>query len=297
MDFKTLTLADKDQITPLFQAWNHYENAESSFANLFIWRKFMNLQFCVMDGAVYLLVERKSKHTAFMPMAVPDEPLDRHVENIVAHFRENGWEFIAFCTEQQVNSLVNGKFGSQLAFRELMQSNEYIYDAQSLRTLSGKTYQKKRNHINHFLKNYGDRIEYQEFRPEHADECLSLYDTWLEHSASSDHAAYERDSVVDALMNFEYLGLTGAIVRLSGKLEAFTLGERLTGDMALIHIEKANRDIIGLYAFINQQFLLNAFPDVSYVNREEDLGLEGLRKAKMSYYPIRFIRKYEVKLK
>ena len=82
---------------------------------------------------------------------------------------------------------------------------------------------------------------------------------------------------------------------IDNKLEAFTIGELLNPNMALIHIEKANPDIRGLYPFINQQFLVNEFSQVEFVNREEDLGIPGLRKAKLSYHPIRFVEKYTVK--
>jgi len=82
---------------------------------------------------------------------------------------------------------------------------------------------------------------------------------------------------------------------VDGKLEAFSLGEYLNSNMALIHVEKANPDIRGLYPFINQQFLVSEFSDVEFVNREEDMGIEGLRKAKLSYHPIRFVEKYSVK--
>ena len=82
---------------------------------------------------------------------------------------------------------------------------------------------------------------------------------------------------------------------IDGKLEAFTMGEYINPNMALIHIEKANPMIRGLYPYINQQFLVNEFSDVEFVNREEDLGIEGLRKAKLSYHPVKFIEKYTVR--
>jgi len=84
-------------------------------------------------------------------------------------------------------------------------------------------------------------------------------------------------------------------IYIDGRLEAFTMGELLNKNMALVHIEKANPDIRGLYPYINQQFVLNEFKNVEFVNREEDLGIEGLRKAKLSYHPCRFVEKYTVK--
>ena len=93
------------------------------------------------------------------------------------------------------------------------------------------------------------------------------------------------------------LGNASAVcgIFIDGKLEAFTMGEYINPNMALIHIEKANPMIRGLYPYINQQFLVNEFSDVEFVNREEDLGIEGLRKAKLSYHPVKFIEKYTVR--
>ena len=86
-------------------------------------------------------------------------------------------------------------------------------------------------------------------------------------------------------------------IYVDGALEAFSIGEKLKPNMALIHIEKANPEIRGLYPYINQKFLVDEFPDVEFVNREEDLGIEGLRKAKLSYHPVRFAEKYTVREK
>ncbi|RDC49395.1 DUF2156 domain-containing protein, partial [Acinetobacter sp. RIT592] len=96
--------------------------------------------------------------------------------------------------------------------------------------------------------------------------------------------------------NYEKLKDTLKIsgIYIDSKLEAFSIGEMLNDNMAVIHVEKANADIRGLYPYINQQFLLNEFSDVEFVNREEDLGIEGLRKAKLSYHPVKFAEKYTV---
>ena len=104
-------------------------------------------------------------------------------------------------------------------------------------------------------------------------------------------------SIKEVFENYEKLkdNVKIAGVYIDNKLEAFTIGEKINENIALIHIEKANQNIKGLYQYINQQFLLNEFPNVKYVNREEDLGLDGLREAKLSYHPCKFIEKYSIK--
>ncbi|HBF3608456.1 TPA: DUF2156 domain-containing protein, partial [Clostridioides difficile] len=167
--------------------------------------------------------------------------------------------------------------------------------------LAGKKNQKKRNHINYFLKEYAGRYEAKLLDKENFDECLVLMKEWESNK--------EENNEFDESMDDELIGIKKIFnhydilkdkvkvfgVYVDGKLEAFSIGELLNPNMALIHIEKANPDIRGLYPFINQQFLVSEFKDVEFVNREEDLGIEGLRKAKLSYHPCRFVEKYSVR--
>ena len=170
-----------------------------------------------------------------------------------------------------------------------------------MRTLAGRKNQKKRNHINYFLKEYEGRFEYRLLDKDDFEDCLNVTKEWA--------ANKEENDEYDEGMDEELIGINKVFndyeilkdkVKIAGiyidnKLEAFTIGELLNPNMALIHIEKANPDIRGLYPFINQQFLVNEFSEVEFVNREEDLGIPGLRKAKLSYHPIRFVEKFTVK--
>ena len=179
---------------------------------------------------------------------------------------------------------------------------EYIYDAESLRTLSGRKNKKKRNHVNTFLNLYKNRYEYKLLEKENFEECLELIDRWeqnKENIESSGHKELDEEilSIKEVFENYEKLkdNVKIAGVYIDNKLEAFTIGEKIIENIALIHIEKANQNINGLYQYINQQFFLNEFPNVKYVNREEDLGIDGLREAKLSYHPCKFIEKYSIK--
>ena len=178
---------------------------------------------------------------------------------------------------------------------------DYVYDGESMRELKGRKNVKKRNHINYFIKEYEGRYEYRLLDEEDFDACLALVQEWTSNK--------EENGQIDEEMEEELIGIKKlfenysvlkdklkiAGIFIDGKLEAFTMGEYINPDMALIHIEKANPSIRGLYPFINQQFLVHEFSDVEFVNREEDLGIEGLRKAKLSYHPVRFVEKYTVR--
>ncbi|MDL0218599.1 phosphatidylglycerol lysyltransferase domain-containing protein, partial [Clostridioides difficile] len=201
----------------------------------------------------------------------------------------------------EVVEFLKEKYPGRFEYIEERDLFDYIYDAESLRTLAGKKNQKKRNHINYFLKEYAGRYEAKLLDKENFDECLVLMKEWESNK--------EENNEFDESMDDELIGIKKIFnhydilkdkvkvfgVYVDGKLEAFSIGELLNPNMALIHIEKANPDIRGLYPFINQQFLVSEFKDVEFVNREEDLGIEGLRKAKLSYHPCRFVEKYSVR--
>lgn len=175
---------------------------------------------------------------------------------------------------------------------------DYVYDAEKLRTLSGKKYHKKKNHINAFLKEYEGRYKARMLDFSDADMIMECVMAWHERKDSED--PYRRDE--QELKGLEYVlrectmlpcKMFGVFV--DGRLEAFTLGTYDSATKtAFIHVEKANQQIRGLYPFINQQFLAAAFPEAERVNREDDMGLEGLRTAKLSYHPVELVKKHTI---
>ncbi len=172
-------------------------------------------------------------------------------------------------------------------------SHDYFYEAEKLRTLSGRKYHSKKNHYNSFLKEYGDRFEYRRLGCKDFPEAIALMERWAEDKEKDQHLVGERLAVEKVFKNYPKLTETkvGGIY-IDNNLEAFTFGELLNPDTVVVHVEKANPEIRGLYTAINKLFLENEFPDVEFVNREEDLGLEGLRQAKLSYKPIKLVEKY-----
>ncbi|MPM38567.1 hypothetical protein SDC9_85196 [bioreactor metagenome] len=135
--------------------------------------------------------------------------------------------------------------------------------------------------------------EYKKLEPSMVRKCMEVYDEWKEgKDLSPEEFSNERRSVSLALENMEALGLTGGAILIDDAIKAFSIGERIREDVHLIHIEKADADINGLYTMINQQYILHECKDVEFINREEDMGVEGMRKAKRSYYPEYMVKKY-----
>ena len=176
-------------------------------------------------------------------------------------------------------------------------NSDYVYLAKDLISLSGNRYHRKKNHFNQFVKNHA--FEYRPLDANLVKSVLGMQEAWcrLRECVEKPDLLAEDYAVHEALIHFEELGYKGGAILINSVVEAFSLGETLNRDTAVIHIEKANPDILGLYAAINQLFCLNAWPEITYINREQDMGVEGLRKAKESYYPHHMVNKYILKPK
>ncbi|MCJ7595267.1 MAG: phosphatidylglycerol lysyltransferase domain-containing protein, partial [Desulfobacterales bacterium] len=173
-------------------------------------------------------------------------------------------------------------------------NSDYVYLSKDLVNLSGRKYHRKRNHRNQFLKNC--EFEYRSLDTELVECVLEMQAAWcrMRECVENPDLLAEDYAIYEALTRFEDLDYQGGAILINTSVEAFSLGERLNPDTAVIHIEKANPEIPGLYAAINQRFCQEAWSDVEYINREQDLGLEGLRAAKESYYPCHMVNKYTV---
>ncbi|HBE9728301.1 TPA: DUF2156 domain-containing protein [Clostridioides difficile] len=299
MFFKDIELNSKKELDPYFDLVD-YEACEYCFSTLYMWQHVYKTGYYIGEDFAVLVGEYEGDSFSILPLAKKDK-LPEVVDFVLEYFSKNNKKIYLRGITTEVVEFLKEKYPCRFEYIEERDLFDYIYDAESLRTLAGKKNQKKRNHINYFLKEYAGRYEAKLLDKENFDECLVLMKEWESNK--------EENNEFDESMDDELIGIKKIFnhydilkdkvkvfgVYVDGKLEAFSIGELLNPNMALIHIEKANPDIRGLYPFINQQFLVSEFKDVEFVNREEDLGIEGLRKAKLSYHPCRFVEKYSVR--
>ncbi len=165
-----------------------------------------------------------------------------------------------------------------------------------LATLSGKKLHGKRNHINKFKSLFEDRWSYESMTKDNLEECFQMALKWRAENdcEDDDEKRGEMCVALNSLRLFEELHLTGGVLRIDGKVVAFTIGEPICEDTYVVHIEKAYADVQGAYTMINQQFVEHECMNYKYVNREDDTGAEGLRKAKLSYRPAFMVEKGDV---
>ncbi len=295
LELREINIDDK-QIFDKFIKAHRPQVSELNFTNIFMWRNSYKFRFGVVGELLCLIsVPGNAEPFAFVPIGeYTEKGFIQAFEQIKEYFGAKGWQLVfKRATEDEVG--VFKKFIRDEAQVTLdRDSSDYVYLTEDLISLAGKKYHGKKNHINSFKKHY--EYEYVKLREDLLEECIRINEEWCARRSCDLHKGLYCEKLAnnEVLRNYKALGYEGALIKVSGRFEAYTVGESLNEDTVVIHIEKANDDIRGLYTFINQQFCESNWNNFMYINREQDLGLEGLRKAKLSYKPVELVNKYNI---
>ena len=293
--FKDITLADKDTITS-FTMKSERRNCDLSFSNLCSWRFLYDTKFAVIDNFLVFKFWAGEQLAYMMPVGTGD--LKAVLKELIEDAGQENQPFcmlgVCSCMRAELEAILPEQF----TFTEDRDYADYIYLRSDLSTLKGKKFQAKRNHINRFRNTYPN-YEYTPITPDRIRECMDLEAEWckVNNCDQQEGTGNERRALIYALHNFEALGLTGGILHVNGKIVAFTFGMPINHETFGVHVEKADTSIEGAYAMINYEFANRIPEQYIYINREEDLGIEGLRKAKLSYQPVTILEKYMACLK
>lgn len=287
-DFKPIALEDKNIINEVFAA-DPPAISEFTFTNLFIWRHRYKPRWKFRKDCLFIIFEASPGKPVGLPPVGPGDKRAALAELMDFLQRTTSRPRIERVPEVYLEAHVDQK---RFLAVEDPDNSDYVYLAGDLINLSGRKYHSKRNHLNRFLRTYG--YSYRNLDPEFIECFLELQEQWcqLKNCAQDPSLLTEDYAVREALTHFEDLDYVGGAILVEDKVEAFSLGELLNPDTAVIHIEKANPKIPGLYAAINQMFCKNAWSGTTYINREQDLGIDGLRRAKRSYHPHQMVRKF-----
>jgi hypothetical protein len=290
--FKDLTLEDKPLFDQLFTQ-SPPVISEFTFTNLFVWRDCYQIRISRFQNLLCLLSDRAETSFFFPPIGEGDV-IECYL-NLLHHLEGKGMVPKIFRVPEAVVAQFDWKASGMKAELDRSQC-DYVYLTSDLIELKGRKYHRKRNHIKQFQEKYS--YQFILLTPEWIAQCLQLETEWcdLRHCEASPGLLNESFAIKEALTHFEELGVKGGVILINGKVEAFTLGDPLNPETVVIHIEKANPTYEGLYPTINQAFLESQWSGYTYVNREQDLGEEGLRKAKESYFPHHLVNKYSITL-
>ena len=289
LNFKNITLEDKNWVENCMKSAN-FRGSEFTFSNLFDWRDGYKLTIARHED--FLLIKSGSGSDASYMYPIGKGDMASAVQAIKDDAAQQGIVFTMYGIPQEQTEEISALLGDSYKIEPVRDNFDYIYTRESLATLAGKKLHGKRNHINKFLSLYPD-WKLEPITAENIGDAWKMNLEWCSRQECVSHSLKKESCAVqNAFENFFELGLTGALLRVNGDVVAYTMGNQVTEDTFVVHIEKAFTDIEGAYTMINREFVRMLPEKYSYINREDDVGDLGLRKAKESYRPAMMYERY-----
>ncbi len=293
IQFRRPELEDRGLIHSYFRKYPS-RSCERTFANALLWSRHYHTKFAEIGKT--LVFKSEDEGTAFSFPAGEVEDVRRTIDFLTEYTKEQGIPIVFYHVTPEQFTQLEAWYPERFEITYDRDIADYIYESEKLATLSGKKLHAKRNHINKFKETY-QNWSYETLTEENAEDCFKMALKWRrDNGCDEDHEKNAEMCVtLNSLRLRKELELVGGILRIDGEVVAFCLGESISEDTFVVHIEKAYADIQGAYPMINQQFVEHECMKYKYVNREEDIGAEGLRKAKLSYRPVFLVEKGIVK--
>jgi hypothetical protein len=254
-----------------------------------MWREKYHFHYKVFNNLLWLLNVYDDHIYFSMPLGNYDEDsLKESLKQIKEHYgletlivKKAEESFVDFLDTTSINHEVE----------DVRNDYDYLYDFEELKGLKGNKYHKKKNHVNYFIKHYDYLVK--EINDETIDDVKIVMNNWFEDKTGD--VLFEQNAILEGLKHFKVLGLMGIVIYVDNQAVGFTIGEKVNNNTLLIHYEKGNTSYKGIYPSLSYLFL-QELDGYDFINREQDLGIEGLRKSKLSYHPVDFVKKYNVKL-
>lgn len=290
--FKRVDLKDWELIQK-YLVMSDYQESNHNIINLLMWNKVYPLWMKEGDGWLVLVGVHQGEWFLYMPLCMHG-CIGEAIRIGEELFESKHIPYVLSCyTKEMMEKVI--RFDSSFKAEAVRDGFDYIYEYDKLSTFAGKKLQKKRNHINAFVKDYEGRYTYSSMTKEDISDCLEYLDGWEEGKTDS-FLIQECDGVRFLLNHFDELPFKGGVVRIDGKVKGFSIGSRLNHNTVQINVEKADGDIRGLYSFLTREYLINEWnnQEIKWVNREDDMGKENIRKAKESLNPAYLLEKYRI---
>lgn len=261
--------------------------SEYTFTNLYGWKDYYGFEWQEIDGCIVLFCRQRGKRCAYVPIG----PAERVPEVMRTVARQEDIPFV------RVPEDVKNKSDTDFLGEDDPDNADYLYNAKDLIELAGRKYDGKRNLIRKFSSEH--RFEYQPLDAVCIRECLKFQESWcMEVNCSDQPGLKAEDAAVKVMLeNFQRFHLVGGALRVDGVISGLALGQKLNPDTLVMHVLKASRLAPGLYQTLYQEFLKREAHDYRFINMEQDLGIEGLRKAKLSYHPCAMMKKFTLSLR
>lgn len=295
--FRRPELSDAELISDYFHKYPT-RSCDRTFANVYLWAKFYQVEFTQYKNTLVFRDNSAGYGYAF-PVGA-EEDVREVIPDLIRDAEEAGKPFCLYGITREHFEQIEQWFPGQFTCEYNRDEADYVYETEKLATLSGKKLHSKRNHINKFKQVYDGRWEYEKLTEDQVEDCFQMAMRWRNENECEEDEEKNQEMCVtmNSLRLLKELCLIGGVLKIDGEIVAFTIGEAVNDDTFVVHIEKAFAEVDGAYTMINQQFVEHELlGKYQYVNREDDVGMEGLRKAKMSYHPVFMIEKGYVTLK
>ena len=292
VNFRRPQLEDQKLIRSYFEMAPSM-SCERSFVDVFLWARHYQVTFAVIEDT--LVFRDGGANPGFAYPAGKKENVKKALEFLMKYSEEQGYPFKLYNITRENFEQIEEWYPGEFQLEDDRDQADYVYETEKLATLAGKKLHAKRNHINKFQKQYPN-WSYETLSDANMEECFQMALKWRNANGCDDDPGKNAEMCValNALRLYKELDQVGGVLRVDGQVVAFTIGEKLCENMFVVHIEKAYAEIDGAYPMINQQFVQHECMDYQYINREDDAGSEGLRKAKLSYRPAFLVEKGNV---
>jgi hypothetical protein len=285
LTFNRITIEDRERLLPLLMEKDR--GCEYTFSNLYLYRHFYDTNIAYHNDSA--VVSFGNPGLYLMPLGSCD--LKEIVEELPAG--SDGNRHFVCITNDDLNVLAD-VFGDRVISVEKQTDGEYVYRSSDLADLPGKKYHSKRNHCTRFERLYSD-WSFEKIGTDNIAEAAAMNAAWYAGmSGGEDDLREDCACSAGSLCQFDRLGLTGALLRVGGKVVAWCCGEEISAGSFCTHVEKAMRDVDGAYSVINREFAMMLRDRFEFINREDDAGDEGLRRTKLSYEPVYILEKNRV---
>lgn len=260
---------------------------ENSFITLFIWDELVNYKIYYEDD---FLILGFYENCFYLPFG----NFEKGMKTLLDYTKEQNITPYFIASDCEKLEKFKERYKNKLTIREVRDNFEYIYLANDLAELPGKKYHSKRNHIKNFKKLY--EYDFEKLNEDNKQDFLAAANYWYEQNPKTNDTTVELNGIKNILENLNILNVFGGAIRVNGEIVAFSIASKINDETVNIHIEKALPEYRNAYPVINQEFAKLLNNNFKYINREDDIGIEGLRKAKLSYKPIKLLKKYEINL-
>jgi hypothetical protein len=294
LNFKPVTIEALPEMDSYFRMQN-YRTCDFTQGGMIMWADYFKYEYAIWEDTLFV-----KGFSAIDPseiaFSIPIGKLDigASIEILKDYCLQNKLKLMLSAVPEEALAPINAVY----PFRSFRLDNwsDYLYEAEKLATLSGKAYNKKRNHVNKFMQTYPDFV-FEEINESNLPETISFFQYFNSQYEKKSPLFHNEAKMTEYVLNhYNRFNFIGALIKIDNKVAGFTIGEILA-DTLYTHIEKASRDYEGIYETLGMNFakhVIESYPDVKYLNKEDDAGDEGLRKSKLSYHPFSLLARYNL---